>query len=186
MQILPIVAYGDPVLRQVAKPVPLNTDFQDLFKSMLATSKQADGAGLAAPQIGKSIRMFLIDTTVYTQLELGDGNEPQETAFINPEIIETSGDKVSLGEGCLSIPVRVNVKRDSEVTIKYYDQNWVHHERTYTGITARIILHEYDHLEGILHIDYASKLQKKLMAGKLKKISQGKIYTSYPMRFYNK
>lgn len=187
--IYPIVAYGDPVLRKKAEDIPEGTDIKQLVEDMFETMYQAHGVGLAAPQIGKAIRLFVVDT-----LHLKDEEEeenPQEQyikkAFINPTVLEVSGEEWVMEEGCLSIPeVRENVSRQERVKIRYFDEDWQQHEEEYDGFTARVILHEYDHIEGKLFIDYLSPLKKRLLKRKLQKIIKGAINTSYPMKFATK
>jgi peptide deformylase len=178
--IYPIVAYGDPVLRKEAQNIPVGEDVKPLIADMYETMYQASGVGLAAPQIGKSVRVFIIDST---QME-EDDEEGLKTAFINPEIIEEYGDDWTYEEGCLSIPrIRENVDRAEGVRIKYYDEEWVEHEKTFDGITARVILHEYDHIEGILFTDYLTGLKRRLIKRKLLDISKGRVNCDYRMKF---
>jgi len=172
--IYPVVVYGSPILRK--KSVEIDKDYPDLDKlieDMYDTMYKADGIGLAAPQVGKNIRIFVVDAT-----EMEEESEPDlkdfKKVFINPEIIETSGVEWPFNEGCLSLPnIREDVVRDEKVLLKYYDENFEHREEEYSGIKARIILHEYDHLEGILFIDHISLLRKRLLKGKLNSIIKG-------------
>ena len=187
--ILPIIAYGHPVLRKVAEEIP--EDFPDLDKllaDMYETMYNAKGVGLAAPQIGKSIRIFIVDgTPMEGTLEDGESMEGWKKAFINPTIIEESGEEWGFDEGCLSIPdVIEEVYREDTVHIKYVDENFVEHEETYTGLKARIIQHEYDHLEGKLFTDYVRGIRKQLIKSKLGKISKGKYSTFYEMKYASK
>jgi len=181
--IYPIVAYGDPVLRKKAVAIEKGTALQPLVKDMFATMYAAHGVGLAASQIGRDIRLFVVDLTQ----ALGDeGNgEKCKKVLVNP-ILKIDG-KVAPStyeEGCLSIPgVLVEVPRREKIIISYFDAQWQPHEEAWTGFPARILQHEYDHLEGRLHIDYASSLRKRLLKGKLTAIRQGKIDTAYKMRF---
>jgi peptide deformylase len=180
--VYPIVVYGSPVLRRVAgeadKEDPgLKQFIADLWETMY----KSDGVGLAAPQVGKSIRIFVIDTA-----EL-DKNDPSlqdfKKTFINPRIINRDGEKWTSNEGCLSIPkIREDVERQSEIRIQYFDENWDFHDEEYNGIKARVIQHEYDHLEGILFIDLLSPLRKKLLKGKLKDITKCKVDVDYKIR----
>ena len=187
--ILPIIAYGHPVLRKVAEEIP--EDFPDLDKllaDMYETMYNAKGVGLAAPQIGKSIRIFIVDgTPMEGTLEDGESMEGWKKAFINPTIIEETGEEWGFDEGCLSIPdVIEEVYREDTVRIKYRDENFVEQEETYTGLKARIIQHEYDHLEGKLFTDYVRGIRKQLIKSKLGKISKGKYTTFYEMKYASK
>lgn len=190
--ILPIVAYGDPVLRKVA--VDIDADYPDLQKlitNMRETMYNASGVGLAAPQIGKSIRLFLIDASPFAEDEdLSD--EDRETlktfnkVFINAKILEEEGDEWAFNEGCLSIPdVREDVFRQPKITIEYFDENFEKHTETLEGLAARVFQHEYDHIEGILFTDKLSSLKKRIIKKKLENISKGKIRIDYRMRFPN-
>ncbi|MDX2195254.1 MAG: peptide deformylase [Cytophagales bacterium] len=179
--ILPIYAYGDPVLRR--KSVDIAEDYPDLkalIDNMFETMYAANGVGLAAPQIGKNIRLFVADGSGIEQLK----DSGFKKVFINPVITSQSGESWSYEEGCLSIPkIRENILRPSVVTITYYDENRTKMTETYDGLQARIIQHEYDHIEGILFTDHISTLKKQLLKGKLSDISKGKIETDYKMRF---
>ncbi len=183
--ILPIVAYGDPVLKEVCKPIPKDYPELDLLiENMFETMYQANGVGLAAPQIGKDVRLFIVDTAQM----LDDDEETEEVGikkvFINAEIVEEYGDDWSYNEGCLSIPtIREDVNRAEGILIRYYDENFEQHEEEYDGISARVILHEYDHIEGILFTDLLKPLKRKLLRKKLNDISKGKISGDYKMRF---
>lgn len=175
--IYPIVMYGDPVLRQRAKDIEQGTDLKQLIDDMFETMHGASGIGLAAPQIGKSIRLFIVDGTV---LEDEEGMENFKKAFVNPEILEEVGTPWDFEEGCLSIPnIRENVSRKARLKIRYYDEHWNLHEEEYDGMKARIIQHEYDHIEGKLFVDYLPALKKRLLKGKLADISKGKVDTEY-------
>lgn len=175
--IYPIVMYGDPVLRQKAKDIEKGTDLKQLIEDMYETMHAANGIGLAAPQIGKAIRLFVVDGT---QLEDEEHMTDFKKAFINPQIIEEVGEPWEFEEGCLSIPnIREKVSRKEDVKIKYYDENWELHEEEYDGMKARIIQHEYDHIEGKLFVDYLTPLKKRLLKGKLADISKGKVDTEY-------
>ena len=183
--ILPIVAFGTPILRK--KCVEISPDYPELetlLANMWETMYEAHGVGLAAPQINKGIRLFLIDTTPF----IDDEEETEEVivkkVFINAIIIEETGEDRDFNEGCLSIPdVREDVSRKPTITIEYMDENFKKHTNTYDGITARIIQHEYDHIDGILFIDKLSALRKRMIKGKLIDISKGKVNVSYKMRF---
>ncbi len=175
--IYPIVMYGDPVLRQKAKDIEKGTDLKQLIEDMYETMHAANGIGLAAPQIGKAIRLFVVDGT---QLEDEEHMTDFKKAFINPQIVEEVGTPWEFEEGCLSIPnIREKVSRKGELKIKYYDENWELHEEEYDSMKARIIQHEYDHIEGKLFVDYLTPLKKRLLKGKLADISKGKVDTEY-------
>lgn len=177
--IYPIVIYGSPMLRRVSKEIDKNDEgLAQLVEDMFETMKVSDGVGLAAPQIGKSLRMFVIDGS-----DLKD-EEPSldgfRKAFINPQIVEEDGELWAFNEGCLSLPgIREEVNRQSNIRIQYYDEHFNFYDEEYTGVAARIIQHEYDHLEGILFVDLLSPLKKKLIKGKLNAISKGKVDTDY-------
>ncbi|HYG02975.1 MAG TPA: peptide deformylase [Chryseosolibacter sp.] len=175
--IYPIVMYGDPVLRQRAKDIEPGTDIQPLIDDMMETMHAANGIGLAAPQIGKSIRLFVVDGT---SLDEEPGMEEFKKAFINPTILEETGTPWDFEEGCLSIPnIREKISRKENLRIRYYDENWNLKEESYDGMKARIIQHEYDHIEGKLFVDYLPSLKKRLLKGKLSDISKGKVDTEY-------
>jgi peptide deformylase len=180
--IYPIVLYGSPMLRKVAKEIEKNAkDLDKLVADMFETMDASDGVGLAAPQIGKSLRLFTIDTTPMSD------DDPSlagfRKAFINPKIVEESGIPWKYIEGCLSLPeIREEVERPSIVKIKYYDENFKLHEETYDGVKARVIQHEYDHLEGILLVDRISPLKRKILRGKLTNITKGKVNAAYKTR----
>ena len=188
---LPIVAYGSPILRKVATEITQQYEHLDkLIEDMWETMYKSNGVGLAAPQINKSIRMFVIDSEqIFANQEPDEvGTFPDEPGykgvFINAKIIDLSGNKWSYNEGCLSIPkIREDISRDETVTIEYYDENFQPQQKTFNGITARVILHEYDHIEGKLFIDYISPLKKTLLKRKLDDISKGKIKMDYRMIF---
>jgi peptide deformylase len=180
--IFPISVYGDPVLRKMAEPIgpdyPGLTEFLADFRE---TMYFADGVGLAAPQVGRSIRIFMVDGSA------GAEDDPSlkdfKKVFINPRIIETSGEPWVMEEGCLSLPeIRENITRPETVRIKYMDENFVGHDETYSGFVARIIQHEYDHLEGKMFIDYLSPLKRKLMKNRLLNITKGKVTPKYKIR----
>ncbi|MFM7636930.1 MAG: peptide deformylase [Crocinitomicaceae bacterium] len=192
--ILPIIAYGDPLLKMEAEEIDESyPDLKELIANMFETMYQAKGVGLAAPQIGKSIRLFIVDGAPFADEE---GEEPDPKAagiesfkkvFINPIIEDESGPKWSFQEGCLSIPkIRENVSRHEKLSISYYDENWNFHEERYEGYAARIIQHEYDHIEGILFTDHLNPLKKKLLQKRLLNISSGQITIDYRMKFPNK
>ena len=169
--------YGDPVLRQRAKEIEPGTDLKQLVDDMFETLEGANGIGLAAPQIGKSIRLFIVDGT---GLEDEPGMETFRKVFVNPVMIEEIGTPWEFEEGCLSIPnIRERVSGKEQLTIRYYDENWNPFEETYDGMKARIIQHEYDHIEGKMFVDYLTPLKKRLLKGKLADISKGKVDTEY-------
>lgn len=188
--VLPIVAYGDPILRKVGVDITANyPNLKELIANMFETMEASHGVGLAAPQIGLSIRLFVIDASPFAD---DDELSPKEQdflkkfrkTFINAQIIEETGEKWNFNEGCLSIPgVREDVSRHKQLTIKYLDENFVPQELTIDGLAARIIQHEYDHIEGILFTDKLSAFKKQLLKGKLTDISKGKVNVDYRMRF---
>jgi peptide deformylase len=192
--ILPIVAYGHPVLRKVAEDItPDYPNLAKLIEDMWETMYGSSGVGLAAPQINKDIRLFVIDTEqMFNNMEEEDkGKYPDapglKQAFINAHITELDGEEWSYNEGCLSIPkIREDITRHETVTLEYLDENFQEHTQTFTGLTARVILHEYDHIDGKLFIDHISPLKRKLMKGKLDDISKGKISVDYKMLFPKK
>ena len=189
--ILPIVAYGSPILRKVA--VDIDSEYEGLKKlldDMWETMYNSNGVGLAAPQINRAIRLFVMDSQQIfeNQDEEDKGLYPDEpgfkAVFINPKIKELSGEKWSYNEGCLSIPkIREDVNRHQTVTIEYLDESFQPLTKTFNGLTARIILHEYDHIEGKLFIDHITTLKRTLLKRKLEDISKGKINTDYRMIF---
>ncbi len=188
--ILPIVAYGDPVLRKVGKEI--DADYPELDKliaNMKETMYNASGVGLAAPQIGKDIRLFLIDASPFAEdedLDEDDRNTLKNFnhVFINARIVKEEGEEWSFAEGCLSIPdVREDVFRQEKITIEYQDENFEKHTEVLSGLAARVFQHEYDHIEGILFTDKLSSLKKRLIKKKLENISKGKIKADYRMRF---
>ena len=178
----PITVYGDPLLRKRAKQIEKDFEgLQEVIENMWETMYYSDGVGLAAPQVGKSIRLFLVDASA------GAEEEPEledfKKVFINPEIIETSGEEWEMNEGCLSLPeIREDVKRPDVVRLKYLDENFEAHEEEFSGFAGRVIQHEYDHLEGRLFIDYLSPLKKRLLKSKLRNISQGKVNPHYRIK----
>ena len=188
--ILPITAYGDPVLRKKAKEISEDyPNLKELLENMWETMYGAYGVGLAAPQVGLPIRIFLVDTSPFAEDEDLSEEEKKELAglkkvFINAKILEESGDEWAFNEGCLSIPdIREDVFRKPEIKIEYYDEDFNKHVEEYKGIAARVIQHEYDHIEGILFTDKLSSLKKRLIKGKLSNISKGKIQVDYRMKF---
>ncbi|HIC30923.1 MAG TPA: peptide deformylase [Flavobacteriaceae bacterium] len=188
--ILPIVAYGDPVLKKQAKDITKDyPNLDTLIDNMFETMYGAYGVGLAAPQIGLSIRLFIVDASPFAEDEFLDTDE-QETlknfkrVFINPVILEETGDEWAFNEGCLSIPdVREDVFRQPNIKIQYQDQDFNTHTEELSGLAARVFQHEYDHIEGVLFTDKLSPLKKRLIKGKLVNISKGKINVDYRMKF---
>jgi peptide deformylase len=175
----PIVVYGSPVLRLIAKEI--NADYpnlQQFLDDMFETMYKADGMGLAAPQLGKSIRIFVVDGTSLVEDE--PAMKDFKKAFINPRILELDGESVVMNEGCLSLPkLREDVNRHNKLKIRYYDENFNFFEEEYEGLKARVIQHEYDHLEGVLFIDKISPLRRKLLKGKLNDITKLKVDVHY-------
>ena len=181
--IIPIVAYGTKVLKHKAEDISIDyPNLEQLIEDMFETMYEASGVGLAAPQIGRSIRLFIIDASPFADEDAEmDGFRK---VFINPQIVEESGEKCNFNEGCLSIPsIREDVSRLSKIRIRYLDHDFNTLEEEYDGIKARIIQHEYDHLEGVLFTDYLSSIKKRLLKRKLKDISKGNIKVDYRMKF---
>jgi peptide deformylase len=189
--IFPIVAYGHPVLRKVAAPLqPGQTALESLVADMWETMYASNGVGLAAPQVNKSIRLFTVDT-----IQIFEGMSEEEkkqypdapgikAVFINANVVSVTGTPWAYNEGCLSIPkIREDVLRPETVVLDYQDEQWQHHQKTFSGLTARVILHEYDHIEGRLFIDHLSSLKKKLLKGKLSDITKGNVKVDYKMHF---
>jgi peptide deformylase len=185
--IYPIVAYGDPVLKAQAQDIPQDSaELKKLIEDMYDTMYNAHGVGLAAPQIGKSIRLFVIDSAPFEEDEEKKATAVKK-AFINPQIIREEGEEWAFEEGCLSIPgIREDIYRPAIVTIRYVDENWQEKEEVYDGLVARIIQHEYDHIEGILFTDHLSGFKKRLIKSKLTKITRGDVDADYRMKFPNK
>lgn len=187
--ILPVRAFGDPVLRKKAKDIAKDyPGLEELIANMYETMYAANGIGLAAPQIGLDIRLFVVDVTPLAEdedyLDIREELKTFKKVFINAKISEESGQEWKFNEGCLSIPdVREDVMRKETIVIEYYDENFEKHTEKFSDIRARVIQHEYDHIEGILFTDHLSALKKKLVKGKLAKISQGDVNVSYKMRF---
>ena len=189
--VLPIIAYGDPVLRKVATDIsPDYPNLNTLIANMYDTMNYAYGVGLAAPQIGLPIRLFVVDTAPFADDD--DLTEEERTflsnfkkTFINAKITEETGDKWLFNEGCLSIPgVREDVSRQKQITIEFVDEQFTPQRLTLTGLAARVVQHEYDHIEGILFTDKLSSFKKQLIKGKLTNISKGKVKVDYRMKFY--
>ncbi len=187
---LPIVAYGDPVLRKTAKEISKDyPKLTDLISNMWETMYKANGVGLAAPQIGLPVRLFVIDTGPFAEDE--DFSEEEKAllkdfkrVFINAEMLEEEGKNWSFNEGCLSIPdIREDVSRKETITIRYMDEDFNEHTESFNGLLARVIQHEYDHIQGVLFTDKLSSLKRRLLKGKLANISKGNIVVDYKMRF---
>jgi peptide deformylase len=178
--IFPIVLYGDPILKKRAKEVEHNdSNVAKFVDSMFETMYAAQGVGLAAPQVGESLRIFVIDTTPMEDEEETGIKE----AFINPEILDQEGEPWAFEEGCLSIPgIREDVNRQPTIRVKYYTRDWELKEQTFDGVQARVIQHEYDHIEGVLFTDYLSPLKKRLLKNKLSNISKGKTDAEYRVK----
>lgn len=177
--IYPVYIYGHPVLRR--KSVDIDKDYEGLdefIENMFDTMYKAEGVGLAAPQVGKNIRLFVMDGTIYEDEEPDLADSKQ--VFINANIIERDGELVPMNEGCLSIPnIREDVDRESRIRIQYYDADWNFHDEVMEGFKARIIQHEYDHLDGILFTDKVSPIRRRLLKGKLSAMSKGKFNADY-------
>jgi peptide deformylase len=196
--VLPIVVYGDPVLRKVC--VDIDKDYEGLqqfIADMFDTMYRAKGVGLAAPQVGKAIRLFIVDTQPFAESDDDDEDDDEFTPaqkkelksfkkiFINARIVSEEGKEWKFNEGCLSIPkIREDVSRLPEITIEYLDENFVKHVETYDGVIARVIQHEYDHIEGKLFTDRISPFKRKMISGKLNDIASGKIGADYKTRVY--
>jgi peptide deformylase len=189
--VLPIVAYGNPVLRKVgAEITPEYPGLKKLIEDMYETMYNSKGVGLAAPQVNKDIRLFIMDSVqIIDNLDVDEkeefpGDEGYKGVFINAHVEEFDGKEWLYNEGCLSIPkIREDIMRKETVTINFFDENFEEHTKTFTGVTARVILHEYDHTEGKLFIDYLKPLKKSLLKRKLNDISKGKISVDYKMAF---
>ncbi len=186
--ILPIVAYGHPVLKRKASIIEKeDKELVELIENMFETMYNADGVGLAAPQIDKSVRLFIVDTVQLEDPKKEPSLKGIKQTFINPIILEENGEEWKYEEGCLSIPdVRGDVLRQPNVTIEYYDVSFTKHIQEFDGINARVIQHEYDHIEGILFTDRLKPLKKRLVRNKLEKISKGQIKQRYKMKFYKR
>lgn len=181
--ILPIYAYGSPVLRRKTKEIPKGTDLQPLVADMYETMYAANGVGLAAPQVGKNLRLFVIDAEPMDEENL----KGFKKVFVNPQKVEETGGAQVYQEGCLSIPlIHEDVRRPDTLRLRYFDEDWNEHEETFTGLGARVIQHEYDHIEGILFTDHLPPLRRRLLKGKLGKISRGDVKIDYRMKFPDK
>lgn len=186
--LLPIYAYGQPVLKKVAEQIgPEHPDLQELISSMWETMYHADGVGIAAPQVGHSIRLFVIDTE---QVDRKTGEEsptdvPFKQVFINAQMLETTNQPWTYEEGCLSIPdIRGDVERPAGIRIRWQDEHFQEHEAEFSGINARVIQHEYDHIEGILFTEHLKPLKKRLIQRRMEAIRTGRVKTDYKMRFF--
>jgi peptide deformylase len=177
--IYPIVVYGDPVLRKRAADIEKGSDVKQLVLDMFETMRSASGIGLAAPQIGMSIRLFVVDGSPLEEPEVSGFRK----VFINAKIVERDGKPVVMEEGCLSIPgVRDDVQRPDSITVNYYDEHWKEYTETYEGMKARIIQHEYDHIEGVLFTDHLTAFKKRIIKNKLVNISRGKVSADYRLK----
>ena len=193
--IYPILAYGDPILRAECEEIVEGTDVSDLKANMFETMYKAKGVGLAAPQVGKSVRVFIVDARSFAEDEPENDQEAKDfellkdfkRMFINPIIEEESGSEWAFLEGCLSIPdIREDVFRQEKITISYYNENWEFKEEVLTGIAARVVQHEYDHIEGVLFIDHLSPLKRRLLKSRLTDITKGIVSIKYKMKFPKK
>ena len=192
--ILPILSYGSPILRKECIEFEEGESLKDLVSDMFETMYAASGVGLAGPQIGISKRIFTVDASPFAEPEEGEELDDKlkelkgfKKVFVNPIIENETGSPWPFSEGCLSIPgIREDVERKAVIKISYYDENWNFFEESYSGIAARIIQHEYDHIEGILFTDHLHPLKKRLMKRKLEEISKGKVEVNYKMKFFKK
>lgn len=180
--ILPIVAYGDPVLKTKAKPITKDyPNLDELIKNMFETMYNAKGVGIAAPQVGHSIRLFVVDGAPFDE---DDEVKNFKQVFINAQMVKEEGEKWKFNEGCLSIPgIREDVLRKPEIELEYEDENFQKHRKLFTGTAARIIQHEYDHIEGVLFTDRVSAMRRRLLKNSLLNISKGEVEVDYKMRF---
>jgi len=190
--ILPIVAYGDPVLRKKTATIQKGEDVQPLIDDMFETMYSASGIGLAAPQVGKPLRLFIVDTATAikhfeedTEVENPfKGEVGIKRIFINARALDKDGTPWNYNEGCLSIPkIREDIERPAEITLEYQDENFKTHRETFKGLAGRVIQHEFDHIEGVLFIDYLKPLKKRILKKKLENISRGKVEVDYKMKF---
>jgi len=199
--VLPVVVYGDPVLRKVGVDIDKNHEgLETLIANMFETMYQANGVCIAAPQIGKAIRLFVIDTAPFAEVDEEDEEKEEKLSkkeieflknfkrvFINAKIIEEKGEEWAFNEGCLSIPkIREDVLRKATIKVEYYDAQFKKHTETLDGLAARVVQHEYDHIEGKLFTDKISPFKRKLLAGKLNDISNGKFKADYKTKIYKK
>lgn len=181
--VLPVYIYGQPVLRKVAEKInPDYPELKELIDNMFETMYKADGIGLAAPQVGLSIRLLVIDASAAADEDNPDLQDFKK-AFINPEILELSGDEWAYNEGCLSLPdIREDVMRPAIVKVRYYDENFQMYEDVYDGLKARIFQHEYDHIEGKLFIDRINPIRRRMISGKLRAMTKGKVNPKYKIK----
>lgn len=181
--LLPIYAYGQPVLKQVAEPIgPDHPELAELIENMWETMYHAQGVGLAAPQIGIGIRLFVVDTIQI--MEEGEADQGIKQVFINAEKVEEGGEEWPYEEGCLSIPdIRGDVERPAQLRLRFQDEHFTTHEKLFTGMNARVIQHEYDHIDGVLFVDKLKPLKKKLLKRRLENIRKGNIKVDYRMKF---
>lgn len=188
--IYPIVAYGDPVLRKVTVDIDKSVDVKKLSEDMFETMYNAKGVGLAAPQIGLNLRIFVVDGRPFNEGEDMKERDKDPSlvdfkqVFINADILDEKGKEWAFEEGCLSIPdIREDIYRPEFVTINFFDENWVEYTKTYGGLAARIIQHEYDHIDGILFTDHLNPVKKRMLKNKLAKITKGVVDVDYKMKF---
>jgi peptide deformylase len=188
--IYPIVAYGDPILRKETVDIDKSVDVKKLSEDMFETMYNAKGVGLAAPQIGLNLRIFVADGRPFNEGEDMEERDKDPSlvdfkqVFINADILDEKGKEWAFEEGCLSIPdIREDVYRPNSVTINFFDENWVEHTKTYEGLAARIIQHEYDHIDGILFTDHLNPVKKRMLKNKLAKITKGIVDVEYKMKF---
>lgn len=182
--ILPIFAYGQPVLKKIAAPItPDYPELETLIANMWETMYHADGVGIAAPQIGLAIRLFVIDTEQIDRKN--DEQKGFKRVFVNAQMVEESGQPWNYEEGCLSVPnIRGDVERPDTIRLRWQDENFVEYEETFNGINARVIQHEYDHIQGVLFTELLKPLKKRLVQRKLEDIRVGRVNTDYKMRFF--
>jgi peptide deformylase len=188
--IYPIIAYGDPVLRKVTVDIDKSVDVKKLSEDMFETMYNAKGVGLAAPQVGLNLRIFVVDGRPFNEGEDMEERDKDPSlvdfkqVFINADILDEKGKEWAFEEGCLSIPdIREDIYRPTFVTINFFDENWVEHTKTYEGLAARIIQHEYDHIDGILFTDHLNPVKKRMLKNKLAKITKGIVDVDYKMKF---
>ena len=188
--IYPIIAFGDPVLRKITVDIDKSEDVKKLSEDMFETMYNAKGVGLAAPQIGLNLRIFVVDGRPFNEGEDMEERDKDPSlidfkqVFINADILDEKGKEWAFEEGCLSIPdIREDVYRPEFVTINFFDENWVEHTKTYEGLAARIIQHEYDHIDGILFTDHLNPVKKRMLKNKLAKITKGIVDVDYKMKF---
>ncbi|MCE2496974.1 MAG: peptide deformylase [Flavobacteriales bacterium] len=183
--ILPIVAYGDPVLQQEGKELtPGHPGLSELIDNMFETMYSAHGVGLAAPQVGQGLKLFVVDASPFAEDE--PSLENFKKVFINPVILSEEGDEWTFNEGCLSFPdLRIDIDRQEQVTIRYQDRDFNTHEETYTGLAARVIQHEYDHVYGIVFTDRVTPIRRRMLKGKMNNIAKGKVQADYKMRIFS-